>query len=311
MSKIITAQPTPLVVGASGMVGSQLLAWFGAESVLATSRKPREGWLTLDLAELAAESQAAAILDQHTLDTVYCVGGMTYVDGCEAEPGLAFRVNARGPGILAAYARDRSLPFVYFSTEYVFDGSAADPGPYLETSAPNPLSVYGKSKLEGEQRVLAAHPGALIIRTTVVYGPDPGQKNYVYSLLRSLSAGTAIRVPEDQISTPTYNRDLIGTTIGLVKANATGIFHVCGPERMGRLQFAQKVAVKFCLDPSLLLGVPTAELGQAAPRPLQAGLTIQKLCNRHPALQMRTVAESLDDCAQQILSSQRKIEFKR
>jgi dTDP-4-dehydrorhamnose reductase len=296
-------QTKSLIVGASGMVGTQMLAALPGGATLATSRNAHDGWLMLDLADLAQRSQAAALLDSYDLNAVYCVGGMTNVDGCEAQPELAQRVNARGPGVLAGYAHRRRLPFVYFSTEYVFDGSEGDPGPYIETSRPNPLSVYGKSKLEGEQRVLASHPDALVLRTTVVYGPDPGQKNYVYSLLRSLSAGNVMRVPEDQISTPTYNRDLIHATLGLVAASARGILHVCGPERMGRLEFAQRVAQRLGLDGSLLVGVFTAALLQTAPRPLQAGLAIQKLLRLHPDLRMRTVAEGLEDCAAEILAA--------
>ena len=109
-----------------------------------------------------------------------------------------------------------------------------------------------------------------------------------------------MQVAEDQISTPTYSRDLVRATIGLVKAGSSGIFHVCGPERMGRLEFAQKVAARFGLDASLLKGVPTASLGQTAPRPLRAGLATQKLRDQHPSLRMRTVTESLDDCAAEI-----------
>ena len=298
-----TTQPMSLIVGASGMVGSQMLADLGAASTLATSRQQRAGWLTLDLADLETPSQAAAILDEHILSAVYCVGGMTYVDGCEAQPELAWRVNARGPGVLAKYARSRKLPFVYYSTEYVFGGSQQTPGPYLETSPTCPLSVYGKTKLEGEQRVSAAHPDALIVRTTVVYGPDPGKKNYLYTLLRNLAAGTVVKVAEDQVSTPTYNRDLVRATLGLVESGARGVFHVCGPERMGRLEFAHKIAAKFRLNASLLVGVPTKDLCQTAPRPLLAGLGIQKLRALYPALTMHTVTDSLDDCAWEIDSS--------
>jgi dTDP-4-dehydrorhamnose reductase len=289
-----------LVIGASGMVGTQILSELQPGRALVTSRNKSGGQLRLDLSELERQSQATTLLDDYDLDAVYCVAGMTYVDGCELESELAWRINARGPGIMAAYAKNRRLSFVYFSTEYVFDGLTENPGPYVETARTAPLNVYGKTKLEGEQRVLAAHPEALVVRTTVVYGPDPGQKNYLYSLMRNLSAGTVMRVPQDQISTPTYSRDLVRATLGLVEAGSSGIFHVCGPERMGRMEFAQKVAERLGLDASLLRGVATGDLGQTAPRPLLAGLAIQKLQRQHPSLRMRTVSESLDDCAKEI-----------
>lgn len=285
-----------LVIGASGNVGTQMLAALGPMALPTTSGRGRPGWLEFSLAELVAESQAAALFDRSDLGAIYCVGGMTWVDGCESQPDLAFRINARGPGLLAAYACARGLPFVYFSTEYVFDGAANNRGPYTETAPANPLSVYGRSKLEGEQRVLAAHPGALILRTTIVYGPDPGAKNYLYSVLRALSAGNEMSVPDDQVSTPTYNRDLVAAALGLTAAGATGIFHVCGPELLDRLEFALKVAEKFDLPSRFLKGVSTAALGQIAPRPLAAGLRTEKLLREYPNLAPRTVSASLDDC---------------
>lgn len=292
-------QARTLIVGSSGQVGTQMLGALGLRA-LATSRVEHEGWLQLDLAELNEVSQAETALDAEALDAVFCVGGMTHVDGCEAEPELAWRTNALGPGVLAAYARGRGLPFVYFSTEYVFDGAADDAGPYAEDARTNPLSVYGKSKLEGELRVLEAHAEALVLRTTVVYGPDPRQMNYLYALMRNLAAGTKMRVPEDQVSTPTYNRDLIAAALGLVKAGASGVFHVAGPERLGRLAFAQEIALRLGLDAELLEGVSTAALGQAAARPLDAGLATQKLRGLYPELRMRTLAESLADCGEEL-----------
>jgi dTDP-4-dehydrorhamnose reductase len=292
------AVPKTLVVGATGQVGLQMMKALEdrGRGALPAARIARAGGLSLDLGELDSEATAAALLDGQLLDVVLCVGAMTHVDGCETEPELAYRVNARGPAVLAGYARRRGLPFVYFSTEYIFDGLKENPGPYAEDASPNPLSVYGRSKLMGEREVLDAHPDALILRTTVVYGPDDRQMNYIYSLMRNLSTGIPMRVPQDQISTPTYNRDLARTTLGLADAGARGVFHVAGPELLGRLEFAQLVAAHLDLDASLLRGMQTAEMGQVASRPLWAGLSTAKLDGLYPQLRMRTLVESLKDC---------------
>jgi len=294
------SQAKSLIVGASGQVGTQMLGALG-ERALATSREAREGWLQLDVAELAETAQAAALLDAHELDAIYCVGGMTWVDGCEKQPELAQRTNARGPGVLAEYARQRSVPYVFFSTDYVFDGSKDHPGPYAEDAPVHPLSVYGSSKLAGEQRVLAAYPEALVLRTTWVYGADARQMNSLYSMMRSLAAGQSMQVPVDQVSTPTHNRDLVRVTLGLVAARASGLFHVGGPELMGRLEFVQRVALALGLNVSLLEGVPTSELKQPAARPLESGLAIGKLAAQHPQLRMRTLDEALEDCGAELL----------
>ena len=288
-------QPKPLLIGVSGQIGSQIVHLLGRERVLTTSRKPGpDADLELDLAVLTSQAGAERILAGHPVDAIYCIAGMTNVEGCEDVPDLAHQTNCRGPETLARIASARDIPFVYFSTEYVFDG---DDGPYLEDAAPNALSVYGKSKLEGERAVLAACRHALVLRTTVVYGQDFGQKNFVYSLMRSLGAGKPMRVPQDQISTPTYNRDLANATVELVRRGATGIFHTCGPERMDRLEFARSVAAFLGLDETLIHGLPTAALGQKAPRPLSAGLSIEKLRRLHPDLTMRPLADALADCS--------------
>jgi len=270
-----------LVVGASGQVGRQLVAVLGAGRCIAAKRSD------LDLAEAADRPEiAASALSGVT--AVYCCGGMTDVEECESAEADAFRVNSLGPAVLAHAAARRGLPFVYFSTEYVFDGKS---GPYDETGRPAPLSVYGRSKREGEIAILSVHSRAVILRTTVVYGPDPGGRNFLYGLRRALLAGKPMHVASDQISTPTYNLDLARVAVDLVEAGASGIFHVCGPERVSRLQFALKAAALMGLDGSPIRGVATAELKQRAPRPLNAGLATSRL----PGLRMRGIEESVSD----------------
>ena len=301
-SSVVKSQgPRALVVGATGQVGAQMM------KMLAVSRGPGyalpsssgqpvpDGFLSLDLATLD-EVGAERLLSSYCLDSVYCVAGMTDVERCEDSSDLAWRTNARGPAVLAAHAQQRGVPFLCYSTEYVFDGDPQHPGPYTETDPARPLSVYGRSKLEGEHAVLAAHPGALVLRTTVVYGPDERGKNYVYSLMRHLGAGRRMRVPSDQVSTPTYNRDLVRTSVGMMEAGASGIYHVCGPELLSRMEFALRIAAALGLDEDLLDPVPTCDLGQRAARPLAAGMAIGKLEREFPALRMRTLEEALRDC---------------
>ena len=290
----------PLVVGASGQVGVELHAALqaqGAEEVLRSARVPREGWLTLDLAALRSPEQAAEILDAVAPDLVICSGAMTFVDGCEAQPEEAYKANAHGPSMLASYARQRGLPFVFFSTDYVFDGAEQDPGPYVESDPTHPLSVYGKSKLEGEGAVLRVHPEAAILRTSWVYGPDAAGKNFISTLQRMLKAGDRMRVPADQISTPTLNRDLAQAALALAAAGAHGIFHVTGPDLLSRFELAQVVADFFSLDRSLIDGVPTESLGQRAARPLQSGLRSERLAEAVPSFRMRTLQEGLEETA--------------
>ena len=304
MAQAEDAQLTTLVVGASGQVGGRTLRALRrpgrAAHALPTSREPREGYLQLDLAALDRLDQAEDLLDRYHLESIRCIGGMTNVEACESHREAAFRTNATGPAILAKYASRRHLPFVYFSTEYVFDGLETNPGPYTEQDPTRPLSVYGESKLAGERDVLDAHPGALIARTTVVYGPDTRAMNFLYSVVRNLTTGTPMSVPEDQISTPTYNDDLVHAVEDLIRSGVSGIFHVVGPECMDRYAFSREIAQHFSLDESLLQPVPTTSLHQKARRPLFAGLSIQKLQTTLPHLTMHTVAETLTRCAPEL-----------
>lgn len=287
-----TGHSRSLIVGATGQVGKQLIRTVGMDHCVPTARIPHSSeWLTLDLASIDRET-AMKLLESLDLNAIYCVGGMTNVDLCEVETDLAIQTNCHGPKVLAEVANERNIPFVYFSTEYIFDGVN---GPYDEESAANPISCYGVSKWRGEQAVSDACSRALILRTTVVYGPDDAEKNFLYGLRRALMAGDSFRVPEDQISTPTYNRDLANATLRLVEARATGVFHVCGPELLSRLQFARYATRFWGLDTTLVSGIRTSSLGQKAPRPLNAGLLINKLQNIYPEIRMRSLADSLSD----------------
>jgi len=281
-----------LVVGAFGQVGAQIVRALGPDRSISSSRTGgAPGTVQLDLAVLTAEN-ARVLLAEYAPDAVYCVGGMTDVERCESESTLAMRINCDGPAHLSAAAAARSLPFVYFSTEYIFNGLS---GPYHEEDAPDPINAYGNTKLQGEIAVLNAHPSPLILRTTVVYGPDPGEKNFLYSLRCKLQAGRPMRVPYDQISTPTFNRDLAANAVAFVRAGVTGVFHVCGPERMSRLELAQRAARLMGFSDPAISGVPTSELGQSARRPLNAGLSTGKLRTIDAHVPMRPLDESMRD----------------
>ncbi len=302
MSFASPAQAKSLVVGAAGQVGSAIASVLG-DSALPTGRTPTaDGSPFVDLVAVAHNpALAAELLAPLNLSAVYCVGGATDVERCESDVAWAMDTNCHGPAALAAAAKH--LRFVYFSTEYVFDGREAPghpAGPYTETDPTHALSVYGRSKLEGEQRIRDAHPNPLIVRTTVVYGPDCQQKNFLYTLRRLLSSGQTMRVPSDQISTPTYNADLAHATIALMQSNTSGIFNICGPEVLSRYDFALLAASILGLDSSLLRPVTTAELNQRAPRPLRAGLLTDKLRAALGPSIMRSNAQAIADWASEV-----------
>ena len=154
-----------LIVGASGQLGHAIASLLGDDRVLTASRRGAPSYeLRIDLTEFATRTKLAyELIRQYEPDAVYCIGGMTDVDACESDRKAAMLTNCHGPAILAKVAATFGLPFIYISSDYVFDGKC---GPYAEDAAPNPVSIYGGSKWQGElgirqyiqKRLLCARP---------------------------------------------------------------------------------------------------------------------------------------------------------
>lgn len=262
-----------LVIGASGQVGAALAARLverGHRVVGTHVRVATPGTLRLDLADRRAVEEVVA---ESEPDWIFCPAGLSFVDYCEEHPDEAYALNRDAPAAAAAIAAKRGAGFVYYSTEYVFDGTA---GPYAEEDPIRPISVYGRSKAEGERRVAEENGRTLVVRTTVVYGPEPQGKNFVCQLLRRARAGERMTVPSDQRSSPTFNRDLASASVELVERNLTGCFHLAGPIVLDRHAFARLACEVFELDPGFIDSVSTATLRQRAARPLDAGLRIDR-----------------------------------
>jgi dTDP-4-dehydrorhamnose reductase len=282
-----------LVVGASGQVGrsaARALADAGWAVTGTYASHPAPGLVALDLRDDAA---VRALVRDVRPDLCLLSSALTHVDRCEDEPALAEALNARAPGVAAEACREVGARVLYLSTEYVFDGAA---GPYGEDEPPCPPCVYGATKLEGERRVLAAAPDALALRTTVVFSFDPAGKNFVMQLRERLGAGQRMRVPLDQLSSPTYAPDLAAAIVALApRREVAGVLNVVGPDVVDRLAFAVAAARALGLDEGLLDPVTTASLGQRARRPLRAGLRIDRL--RGLGIPMRGVHDALADLA--------------
>jgi dTDP-4-dehydrorhamnose reductase len=262
-----------LVLGASGLVGSHVLNEGRRREidVIGTSREGA-GLRELDVTDTAGLRR---LLRDATPDIVILAAAVANVERCELEPDATARVNVDAARELASLCAGASVPLVYYSTDYVFDGAA---GPYGEDDAPNPLGVYGSQKLTAERAIKALLPAShLILRTTVVYGTEPAGKNFLIRLLQNLRSKSPIRVPIDQVGSPTFVDDLARATWELIEAGARGTFNVAGRDRMDRYAFAQRAAEAFGLGQAPIVGVRTTELKQIAPRPLDAGLRVEKV----------------------------------
>lgn len=265
------AEGPVLVVGASGLVGGACLAAFAtkAEVVGTFHRRPGPGLVSLDM---TATDEVRRLLARVTPRVVICAGAEPHVEGCEIDPAGTRRLNVEATLRLAAAARDAGAAFVYFSSEYVFDGTA---GPYAEEAAPRPLNEYGRQKLECEAG-LATIERSLVVRTSGVFGWNDDGKNFVLQVLQRLGRGERMRVPDDQDITPTYAPNLARVLTELVETGVSGVIHVAGAQPINRAQFGRLTARIFGLDPGLVDAVPTAALDLRAKRPRSAGLSTRK-----------------------------------
>lgn len=185
-----------LIFGASGQVGSALQQT--APPSVAVVAHDLD---TTDIRDRAAVTRAIA---DARPDVVINCAAFTNVDGAEARADEAMEANGAAPGVVAEVAAKASVRFIHLSTDYVFDGRAHTP--YRPDAAVAPINVYGATKLEGERRVLSAAPESVVVRTAWVH--SGGGVNFVRTAVRLLSAGTPMRVVDDQIGTPTRARHL-------------------------------------------------------------------------------------------------------
>jgi dTDP-4-dehydrorhamnose reductase len=288
-----------LVIGASGQIGGHLLAELARRGHAAVGTRRGfavPGLPSLDIANDAHVRQAIADVRP---GAVFLPAGFTWVDGCEKDPERAFRENRDLPLAVARAARDAGALFVHFSTDYVFDGKD---GPYGEDAPASPVSVYGRAKLEAEERLRAEVPAHVIARTTTVYGPELQGKNFVFQVVAKARKGETMQVPHDQVSTPSYGPDVARAVVELVEARARGTFHVAGPDLIDRAAFGRLACEVLGLDPRTIVPVATADLGQPAARPLRGGLRCDKLASLGLDVRLRDAREGLTAFAEWLRS---------
>lgn len=222
-----------------------------------------------------ADREAVMIaMAEHTPDAVINCAAFTDVDGAEANPEASRLANAVGPENLAIACRDSGAAFVTISTDYVFDGSSA--GFYYEDDAPNPQGVYAQTKFEGEQRVAAANPDAVIVRSGWIYGS--GGTNFLSVMHRLLGEGKRIKAIGDAFGTPTYADDLAARLRELAEIKCSGIVHVTNAgEGTSYLGFAEKVCEIGGFDRGLIETVSNDDLKRPAPRPKSSKLGTKRL----------------------------------
>jgi dTDP-4-dehydrorhamnose reductase len=255
------AERPVLVTGGRGLLGRSLGRLSSPDRPVVVA-----GRSELDITD--AESIARAI-DRIRPSAIVNAAAMTDVDGCERDPDAATRANATGPGLLASACALAGVPLVQVSTDFVFDGRKREP--YTTLDEPNPISVYGRSKLAGERAVFSAMPDAFVVRTSWLFGV--GGKNFASRIFDYAATSSRLKGIVDMKSLPTYAPDLSDRILEILHTGASGTFHVTGSGDPATwfdvARAALDAAGRFDVE---LVPVTVAELGLPAPRPAYSAM---------------------------------------
>jgi dTDP-4-dehydrorhamnose reductase len=255
-----------LVIGANGQLGKRLVRRFSPQFEVQGLDLPEVDITDRESVEAAiAKSEPQVLLN---------AAAFTAVDRCEEEPDLAFRVNAEGPGNLAEAAKACGALLVHFSTDFVFDGKREGP-PYTEEDKTNPLSVYGKSKLAGEDKVLNSGAEALVLRLAWLYGM--GAWNFVDWVIDAVKKNERPRIVTDQMGSPTWVGDVADQVDRLIERQKRGLYHCVGKGSCSRYEWACLAVRAAGLDPAAIEPISSNHFAQKAPRPKYSALDNKRL----------------------------------
>jgi dTDP-4-dehydrorhamnose reductase len=215
-----------LITGSDGLMGSNIIPFL--QQYFDILPMVERDW------DICDPDRGREILSKIRPDTLLNLAAMTNVDGCEEKSGMAYRVNGEGPGVLTDICEEQGIKLVQISTDYVFNGMKTTP--YTEKDQPDPVSVYGKSKLIGEQAVIRRSLKNLVIRTEWIYGK--GGSNFIEKVTKIGKEKGQVAVVDDQEGSPTFARDLARPLVALIQKNKSGIYHITNSGSCTWFQFA-------------------------------------------------------------------------
>jgi dTDP-4-dehydrorhamnose reductase len=267
-------------------------------ALLPVLRKRHQVWgIDVQDCDIRDGGEVSTVLRTRLPELVIHLAAYTNVDGCEANPRIAEETNSIGTRNLATACAAIDAAMLYVSTDYVFDGTKI--GAYLEDDPPNPVSVYGRSKLMGEQHVRATLRRYFITRTSWLYGPNG--KNFVTTILKVAHQQKILRVVNDQHGSPTYTRHLSLKIAELADSQAYGVYHTTGSGTCSWFEFARAVLDLWPVEGVQVLLISSNESGRAARRPANSVLENRALQQAHLELMPHwkvALAEYLEEIKQ-------------
>ncbi len=247
------------------MLGSDLMSAARARHEVSGADLPQ--------ADITDRAQCLELAHGLHPDVVINAAALTQVDYCESHEEEALRVNGHGAGNLAEAAASVGALLVHYSTDYVFDGLKE--GPYLEEDTPNPATVYGRSKLLGEELVIRSGREHLILRTAWLFGNNGA--NFIRTIVEAARQGRPLSVVDDQRGSPTYSRDLAAYTLKMIDAGCRGTYHLTNSGSCSWYELAACALQWAGLAEAELKPATTAEIRRPAPRPANSVLANARL----------------------------------
>jgi dTDP-4-dehydrorhamnose reductase len=273
-----TSWPRLLVTGASGLLGLNLclgLAKQNRDVVGIVNRNAlRHPPFPVRTADLAQPGAAMVLLEQERPQVILHCAALANIDQAEAQPELAYRVNAELPGELATWAARNDAYLLHISTDAVFDGQRGD---YDEDDLPNPQSVYARTKLQGEQAVRSANPQAGIARVNFYGWSLSGSRSLAEFFFNNLSAGRAANGFTDVLFRPLQVADLADLLLEMIAHRLSGVYHTLGEEVLSKYEFGCRLAQQFGFDPTLVRPISWREAGLKAARSPNLTLRVDRL----------------------------------
>lgn len=270
-----------LVVGANGLLGSNVVragqqrGW-DISGTYHTTRPAFE--IPLSQFDLEEHDGFCDVIEKHDPDVVVNCAAMTDVDGCEQRPERAHVCNGEAPGGLAAQCDSSGVAFVHVSTDYVFDGTARTP--YFESAEPNPVQVYGESKLAGERAVRERLDDALVVRLSFVWGIHRGSgdlNGFPAWVRERLRSGEEVPLFTDQWVTPTRAGQAAETLLDLIEEDADGLFHVACGSCVTPYEFGKEIASHVDDTEDLLTEGSMTDVSRDATRPTYSCLDVRRV----------------------------------
>ncbi|TGN18239.1 dTDP-4-dehydrorhamnose reductase [Leptospira idonii] len=246
-----------LVTGSTGQLGNEL-----KEISSVHSEKDRFVFVSRNDLNLLDEKSLSSFLDRNEISSVINAAAYTAVDLAEKETEEAKRINETYPSLLSRLTKEKKIKLIHFSTDFVFDGKSSLP--YKENDFKSPISVYGKTKSDGEDRILSNDSNAIIVRTSWVYSRFG--KNFVKTILKLGSEREELKVIFDQIGSPTWAKDLAHLSLLLISTDLSGIYHYSNEGVASWYDFAKEI-ISFSGSSCRVLPIETKDYPTPAARP--------------------------------------------